>query len=347
MMPPIGVHRDSFSGPERMRRVPGPAGGSHTCGGYGLHTLRMDRNAHRDDETDDGPARCLLAPPGDHARRGLALLGVLAWAFSGGGGKPRDPRRREHARRHSVAARPRPTAAPPAPHRRPGRGCPPARPLPARLPGGTTASRPTPTAPRPPLPRRERPAPAGSRRRQPWSRAVPVPPARWCSACSPAGPATPGAGPEVQRLRGLHRVPHLQLRPRPGQAPVVVMSSGRIIWDSADCARGVVQAGTVKLSRGVPVQEKVSWNRSISLPGCVTLASSRPAGTYQVQARTATVSSPVRRSSSSSGLSRTASRGHAASRSRPRTTERAWRTSSTSCTSIWWGRPGAGRQGRA
>jgi len=74
---------------------------------------------------------------------------------------------------------------------------------------------------------------------------------------------------------------------------VVVMSSGRIIWDSADCARGR-GSRVAELRRGVPAQETVSWNRTISLPGCVTLASSARAGTYQVQARTATAASPVR-----------------------------------------------------
>jgi hypothetical protein len=74
---------------------------------------------------------------------------------------------------------------------------------------------------------------------------------------------------------------------------VVVMSSGRIIWDSADCARGR-GSRVAELRRGVPAQETVSWNRTISLPGCVTLASAARPGIYQVQARTATVASPVR-----------------------------------------------------
>ena len=79
----------------------------------------------------------------------------------------------------------------------------------------------------------------------------------------------------------------------PSKLHVVVMSAGRIIWDSADCASGAAKQ-TAHLSRGVPEQESVTWNRSISLPGCVTLASAARAGTYQVQARSATVDSPVR-----------------------------------------------------
>jgi hypothetical protein len=49
-----------------------------------------------------------------------------------------------------------------------------------------------------------------------------------------------------------------------------------------------------ELRRGVPAQESLSWNRTISLPGCVTVASSARPGTYQVQARDTSVASPVR-----------------------------------------------------
>ena len=79
----------------------------------------------------------------------------------------------------------------------------------------------------------------------------------------------------------------------PAKLHVVVMSAGRIIWDSADCTNGTASQ-VAWLSRGVPAQESVTWNRSISLPGCVTLASAARAGTYQVQARSASVDSPVR-----------------------------------------------------
>ena len=76
----------------------------------------------------------------------------------------------------------------------------------------------------------------------------------------------------------------------PTQLHLVVMSAGRVIWDSADCARG---GGTQlrKLTRGIPVQEYFTWNRSITLPGCVTLASSARLGSYQAQARTPAISS--------------------------------------------------------
>ena len=52
----------------------------------------MDRNAYRDDNDTGQPD---ASQPDDYWRRrvitlcaGLALLGLLAWAFSGGGGKP-------------------------------------------------------------------------------------------------------------------------------------------------------------------------------------------------------------------------------------------------------------------
>ncbi len=78
----------------------------------------------------------------------------------------------------------------------------------------------------------------------------------------------------------------------PAKLHVVVMSEGRVIWDSADCApRDANQVAD--LNRGVPAHESVTWNRSISLPGCVTLASAPRLGTYQVQARSGTVASPL------------------------------------------------------
>jgi hypothetical protein len=79
----------------------------------------------------------------------------------------------------------------------------------------------------------------------------------------------------------------------PAKLHVLVSSSGRVIWDSADCTRGQPNK-RAELRRGVPAQESLSWNRTISLPGCVTVASSARPGTYHVQARDASVASPVR-----------------------------------------------------
>jgi hypothetical protein len=76
----------------------------------------------------------------------------------------------------------------------------------------------------------------------------------------------------------------------PAQLHLVVMSAGRVIWDSADCARGN-GAQTARLTRGVPVEEYFTWNRAITLPGCVTLASSARPGSYQAQAKTPAIAS--------------------------------------------------------
>jgi hypothetical protein len=78
-----------------------------------------------------------------------------------------------------------------------------------------------------------------------------------------------------------------------GGLHLTVMWSGRVIWDSADCAR--THATQVeRLSSGVPMQESFKWNRTITLPGCIEVASAAPPGTYEVQARTATGASQVR-----------------------------------------------------
>ncbi len=78
----------------------------------------------------------------------------------------------------------------------------------------------------------------------------------------------------------------------PAQLHLVVKSEGRVIWDSADCAKPS-GTKTARLTRGVPVQESVSWNRTINLPSCVTVASSPPLGTYTAQAMAGTIASDV------------------------------------------------------
>jgi hypothetical protein len=79
----------------------------------------------------------------------------------------------------------------------------------------------------------------------------------------------------------------------PHRLHVQVMSSGRIIWDSADCTRGEPNR-SIQLRRGVPAEASATWRRTISLPGCVTVASSARPGSYQVQAKDSSVASPVR-----------------------------------------------------
>jgi hypothetical protein len=79
----------------------------------------------------------------------------------------------------------------------------------------------------------------------------------------------------------------------PAQLHLVVMSAGRVIWDSVDCAR-TGQTQTARLTRGVPVQQPFAWNRTVTLAACVTLASSARPGTYTAQVRADGVASEVR-----------------------------------------------------
>jgi hypothetical protein len=79
----------------------------------------------------------------------------------------------------------------------------------------------------------------------------------------------------------------------PHRLHVQVMSKGRVIWDSADCSRGEPNR-PVQFRRGVPAETSVTWRRIVSLPGCITVASSARPGSYQVQARDSSVASPVR-----------------------------------------------------
>jgi hypothetical protein len=71
---------------------------------------------------------------------------------------------------------------------------------------------------------------------------------------------------------------------------VDVESGGVHEWGSADCYRG---AGVKvdMLSRGVPVTEKITWNRELSSPGCHLAATPARAGAYTATASDAGVSS--------------------------------------------------------
>jgi hypothetical protein len=271
----------------------------------------MESKAYRDDDKGQ---------PDAYWRRrvitlcaGLTVLGLLAWAFSGGGGKP-------------AAAAHKGTQASGA--------------LPAAAYSGALTS---------PAPGADASASAGSSASLPFLTASPSPGASTAgngasasskaavgaaaAAGAAAGPGTAGpgtagpgtAGPASGVEPGGGCVPGAVVLSlftskasyRAGQYPVfgvyavstasractfdlsparlhvLVSSSGRIIWDSADCTRGEPNR-VATFRRGVPVQESFTWNRSISLPGCVTVASSARDGSYQVQARGASVASPVR-----------------------------------------------------
>jgi hypothetical protein len=78
----------------------------------------------------------------------------------------------------------------------------------------------------------------------------------------------------------------------PAKLQVQVMSAGRIVWDSADCARAD-RTRVATLKRGVPSQESITWNRTSTLPGCATLTSSVRPGTYQVRVKDGGAASAV------------------------------------------------------
>jgi hypothetical protein len=265
----------------------------------------MDRNAYRDDNDTDQPDA--------YWRRrvitlfaGLTLLGLLAWAFSGGGGKPASP-----APKNSQASGILPavaySGAPTSPSPNAGGSGPalasPAASLPfptvtpssgaGRSGSGTTVGK--------PAARRPAAGQAGA--------GNVAPAAASGGGVEPGGGCSPGSmvlslfssrpdyyagqDPEFNIYAVSTASRACSFDVSPARLHVVVMSSGRVIWDSADCTRGEPNR-VAEFSRGVPVQGSVTWNRTISLPGCVTLASAAHPGTYQVQARDATVASPVR-----------------------------------------------------
>jgi hypothetical protein len=249
----------------------------------------MDRNAYRDDDDDTDQ-------PDSYWRRrvimlvaGLSLLGLFAWIFSGGGGKSPAP-----ATRSSQASGILPAAAYSG------------APTPAVTGSGSATASPSASgsASSPAgQPAASKSAAGKSARAHATSSAPAV-----ASARGPGGGCLSGA--VVLSLFSSKSEYHAGQDPEfdlyavstgsgtcsfdfsPAKLHVVVMSAGRIIWDSADCTHGT-SSQVVWLSRGVPAQESVSWNRSISLPDCVTLATSSRPGTYQVQARSAAVDSPT------------------------------------------------------
>jgi hypothetical protein len=226
---------------------------------------------------------------------GLGVLGLLAWAFSGGGGKPAP------VPHNSPAAGA--LSYPSVPASGSGSGSPsasgsasPSAGADAAVPGLAsqgTSGLPSATS-----------SPAGKSAKSAKSTASPRA-AQAAAATEPGGRCSPnsvvlslfsgsrsypsGQNPQfgVDAVSTAPGICTFDLSP--AQLHVVVMSAGRVIWDSADCARGGTQLS--KLTRGIPVQEYFTWNRAITLPGCVTLASSARPGSYQAQARTPAISS--------------------------------------------------------
>lgn len=217
---------------------------------------------------------------------GLGLLGILAWGFSGGGGKPTQSSPGSALQATAIG-----TAIP-------GLASSSATASPSASSSAATASPTwqatgTPRASTSPQPSANRPGPPAAAGGPPGG---------------VAGQGRCGPGSVVLSLftdrssYGPGQLPLFQVYAvsttaascsfNPAQLQVQVMASGRIVWDSADCARNAGR--TVQLTRGVPAQASITWNRSITLPGCQVLAPSARAGGYTVQARTATVQSPVR-----------------------------------------------------
>jgi hypothetical protein len=253
----------------------------------------MDRNAYRDDDGGEGADQ-----PDAYWRRrvitlalGLGLLGILAWGFSGGGGKP---------------VQSNPTAVLPAAA------------LGTAIPGllgsrsspSVSGSADTPSVSPGPSARvspSASPAASGSRRSS-ADGAQARPSSSSLAAAAGADGDRCAPGTVVLSLftdrasYGPDQFPRFQVYAvstssgscafDPGQLQVVVLSSGRIVWDSADCDHG--GGRIVELTRGIPAQASVTWNRAITLPGCQVLASSAHAGSYTVQAKSATVESPAR-----------------------------------------------------
>jgi hypothetical protein len=247
----------------------------------------MDRSEYRDEEEDE-------SQPDAYWRRrvitlalGLGLLGILAWGFSGGGAKTQPS-----SSSSLLPATALGTAVPGLPGGLQGRpstatataGSPSASPSPSRTPDSPRPSaRPGASAPS---------APSGA------SAQDQLGPGGQC----PAGSVvlslftdrqnyTPGEYPQFQVYAVSTYAGSCQFNP--GQLQVNVMSEGRIIWASSDCARGS-STRDAELDRGVPAQDEVVWNRSITLPGCEVIAANARAGSYQVQARTNSVTSPIR-----------------------------------------------------
>jgi hypothetical protein len=293
----------------------------------------MDRNAYRD-ENDTGQPDAYQSDayqgdtyqgdayqPDAYWRRrvitlcaGLALLGLLAWAFSGGGGKPA-------AKKGSQASGALPATAysgtpTPGADTFPGANASASAGSSASLPFLTAS--PSPGASTPGASTGSGSTASGSTASGSASASAKAARGAAVAANAAAGPASgvePGGGCapnaivlslftskssyhagqypvfEVYAVSTASRACSFNISP--AKLHVQVSSSGRVIWDSADCTRGQPDR-RAELRRGVPAQESLSWNRTISLPGCVTVASSARPGTYQVQARDASVASPVR-----------------------------------------------------
>jgi hypothetical protein len=253
----------------------------------------MERNAYRDENDTDQPdsywrRRVIMLVAG------LSLLGLFAWIFSGSGGKAASPPAKTSQASGLLPAAAYSGAPTPTVTGSGGSGSASASPSASgssgsavgKSPAGKSTTRASASARA-----HATSAPAVASAREPGGECYPS--AVVLSLFSSRSEYYAGQDPVFDLYAVSTGSGTCAFDTGPDKLHVVVMSSGRIIWDSADCDRGNANQ-VAYLSRGVPEQESITWNRSISLPGCVTLASAARAGTYQVQARSATVDSPVR-----------------------------------------------------
>ncbi len=260
---------------------------------------------YEDGEPYYGEGEPYLDQPGTYWRRraatlavGLGVLGLLAWAFSGGGGQ----------------------AAPPGPHDSPGSGVMSAAADPSAAASPSTSAGASPTtgadAAVPGLVNQStsgQPSATSSPTAKSAKSVKSAASVKSAKSTASTNAAQAAAGTErsgrcpansvvLSVFSGSRSYPAGQnpqfdvdaVSTAPGtctfnlsssQLYLVVMSAGHVIWDSTDC--GV--SGRTRLSsltRGIPVQEHFTWKRAITLPGCVTLASAARPGSYQAQART-------------------------------------------------------------
>jgi hypothetical protein len=260
----------------------------------------MDRNAYRDD-TGTGQSDPYWRRRAATLAAGLGLLGLLAWAFSGGGGHPAPPAPHASAPAATYPSGPASLAA------SAGAGAGAGASTGSGASGGADAAVPgLASQGTSGLPSATSSATGKAGRAAKHTASAQTAAAPATASTEPGGRCSPSA--VVLSLFGGSRSYNAGQDPEfgvdvvstapgtctfdldPGQLHLVVMSAGRVIWDSADCARG---DGTqlTKLARGVPVQRYVTWNRAITLPGCVTLASSAHPGSYTAQARTSAITS--------------------------------------------------------
>ncbi|MGD0242270.1 MAG: hypothetical protein ABSB59_18345 [Streptosporangiaceae bacterium] len=228
---------------------------------------------------------------------GLVLLAVLAWAFSGGGGKA--PSTASTAQKGSQATGVLPAAAYSSSTSSPTGASGSAPASSASVGSAATLPFPATTSPRGGQSAHATAAGAATGKAEAGNAAP--------SGVEPNGDCAPGSvvlslfASRTAYYAGQH--PAFQIYAvstasracafdmSPHRLHVQVISSGRTVWDSADCVRGEPNR-VIKLRRGVPAETWVTWRRVVSLPGCVTVAPARP-GSYQARAKDTSVASPV------------------------------------------------------